>query len=459
MINFFPISGIFTAQRANDYPSFVVDNTERTWGDLRNSVYCLLEYLSEKEESRWLLNCEALYDFAVGFFALLAAGKTVIIPPNFLAGTLRELAHHYDAVLGPVICSDPGTLNTINQPESFGPEISRNSEVQLFTSGTTGEPKKIVKKLAQLEDEIFVLERFFGEKCGDAYVFGSVPHQHIYGLLFRFLWPLAAGRCIVSRPTTSPADFDTINLRSDRSVLVSSPAFLSRLYDLVDLSTYRGNLVSVFSSGGPLPEEDARVIKEFLNQAPIEVFGSTETGGVAWRRFGESEDPTLWSSLPGVDVSKNDAGALTVESPFTGGTKMAMGDGVEIFPKGCFRLGPRLDRIVKIQEKRVSLAEVERALREYTKVEDAIVVYLPGERSSLGAVVVLSELEDLSDRVKRLEMIDQFKEHLATRFEPAALPRKWRFIESLPYDDRGKLVESNLIKLFKNKPDIQGEQD
>ncbi len=454
-----PISGIFTAQWAHDHPSFLVDNTDRTWGDFRSSVFCSLGYLSEREESRWLLNCEALYDFAVGFFALLAAGKTVIIPPNFLAGTLRDLAHYYDAVLDVDICSDSGTYDGIKEPENFGPGISRNSVVQLFTSGTSGEPKKIVKKLAQLEDEILVLEKLFGEECGNAHVLGTVPHQHIYGLLFRILWPLAAGRCIVARPTINPADLSTINLRSDRSILVSSPAFLSRLHDLVDLSAYRGKLVSVFSSGGPLREEDAMAIRETLGKAPIEVFGSTETGGVAWRRFGESEDPALWSSLPGVDVSRNEEGALTAESPFTGGMKMAMGDGVEVLAKGHFRLGPRLDRIVKVQEKRVSLAEVERALRECPKVEDAVVVYLPGRRSSLGAVVVLSEPEDIMDRVNRLAIIDQLKSHLAIRFEPATLPRRWRFVERLPYDDRGKLAENNLAKLLKNKLDVYGEQD
>lgn len=458
MNTYSPISSVFTAGRPNEHPSFLVGNADRTWGEFREAVHCSLRYLTGRAESRWLLNCEELYDFSVGFFSLLAAGKIVLIPPNFLAGTFRDLSSNYDAVLSTDSFSDQKGDSKLKELDTSDPEISRNAEIQIFTSGTTGESKKVVKKLGQLEDEISVLEKLFGEECGTAHVFGTVPHHHIYGLLFRILWPLAAGRTTVTRSNISPADLNIFNLRLGKSILVSSPAFLSRLHDLIDLSTYRDKIAPVFSSGGPLQEEDAKAIRMALGQAPIEIFGSTETGGVAWRRFGESADPTLLSSLPGVDVSRNDEGALTVKSPFTGGTKMVMGDGVEILEKGYFRLGHRLDRIVKVQEKRVSLAEVEQALREFPMVRDAVVIYQVGRRAYLGAAIVLSEPDDIKNRVNRMALIDQLKDHLAVRFEPAAVPRRWRFLENLPYDDRGKLAEDILSTLFKNKPDIYGDQ-
>jgi acyl-coenzyme A synthetase/AMP-(fatty) acid ligase len=54
---------------------------------------------------------------------------------------------------------------------------------------------------------------------------------------------------------------------------------------------------------------------------------------------------------------------------------------------GRFRLLGRADRIVKIEERRVSLDALERALREDAEVDDARVLVLPGQREQLAAVV------------------------------------------------------------------------
>ncbi len=42
-------------------------------------------------------------------------------------------------------------------------------------------------------------------------------------------------------------------------------------------------LRAIFSSGGPLPFEVAQESKRLLGPVPIEVYGSSETGGIAWR--------------------------------------------------------------------------------------------------------------------------------------------------------------------------------
>jgi acyl-coenzyme A synthetase/AMP-(fatty) acid ligase len=55
---------------------------------------------------------------------------------------------------------------------------------------------------------------------------------------------------------------------------------------------------------------------------------------------------------------------------------------------GRFRLLGRADRIVKIEERRVSLDALERALREDAEVDDVRVLVLPGQREQLAAVVV-----------------------------------------------------------------------
>ena len=38
--------------------------------------------------------------------------------------------------------------------------------------------------------------------------------------------------------------------------------------------------------------------------------------------------------------------------------------------------------------------------------------------------------------------------HLADYFEPVLLPRRWRFVDQLPHNERGKLTQVALAALF-----------
>ena len=89
-------------------------------------------------------------------------------------------------------------LDPLAQPPAPAPvwRLDRDAPFAEFeTSGTTGEGRWIPKALRHLEDEIETLEAVFGARLPrGARVFATVSHQHIYGLLFRVLWPLGAGR-------------------------------------------------------------------------------------------------------------------------------------------------------------------------------------------------------------------------------------------------------------------------
>ena len=69
-----------------------------------------------------------------------------------------------------------------------------DTRLVIHTSGSNGEPVAIPRRLAQLDAEVRALQQAFGAGLDEALVLGTVSHQHIYGLLFRVLWPLAAGR-------------------------------------------------------------------------------------------------------------------------------------------------------------------------------------------------------------------------------------------------------------------------
>ena len=125
--------------------------------------------------------------------------------------------------------------------------------------------------------------------------------------------------------------------------LASVPTHLKRLARHADVATLRSHCCAVFSSGGPLPAETAHAIARVLGRAPLEVLGSTETGGVAWRAQEPSAEESLWAPFTAVRLARDPrSGVARVRSPFVsvdeGGDGFAMGDRVALDPDGRFRL-------------------------------------------------------------------------------------------------------------------------
>ena len=315
----------------------------------------------------------------------------------------------------------------------------------VYTSGSTGEATAIDKRLAQLAREVEALQATFGERLDGAVVHGTVSHQHIYGLLFRVLWPLAAGRVIAPRLFFHEEIAAALDAPA---VLVSSPAHLKRIPDTLDWQTAQAQLRAVFSSGGALPEEAALASRATLGHAPIEIYGSSETGGIAWRQR-EAGDP-VWTPLPGVAWRIAD-GQLEVSSPHLPSADWwRSADRVADEGAEGFRLLGRADRIVKVEERRVSLTALERQLGALPEVADARVVLIDGPRAELAAVVVLADAGDAQLQAKgRRAMAQVLGQALADGQDAVTRPRRWRFVTALPMNAQGKTTDAALRALFR----------
>ena len=112
-----------------------------------------MAHLKDRSEGRWLLAADDPLRFAIGFLALLHAGKQVVIPPNAQPGTLAGLAGVVDAQY----VGDDGWGCGSESFEAQALEPQR-AIIDLYTSGSTGEAKRVRKTLAQFDAEIAVLK-------------------------------------------------------------------------------------------------------------------------------------------------------------------------------------------------------------------------------------------------------------------------------------------------------------
>src|SRR5262245_14330956 len=321
-------------------------------------------------------------EFAAALFGAWHARKTIYLPGDNLPGTCASLRADVDGYLGEFdstwqplapmagVCADD--VNELRKLDAEFPGLV------LYTSGTTGAAQGISKKLVQMAAEVATLEKQFGNLLGTADVVTTVSHQHIYGLLFNVLWPLAAGRPFHARPLSF---LEELAMLKRDFVLVSSPAHLKRIPENMASPTATKRLRAVFSSGGPLPFEVAQESKRLIGPLPIEVYGSSETGGIAWRRQ-ETIGNQPWKPFVGVDWRIDcDDGVLEVRSPnLPDASWFRTADRAKPAGDDSFALGGRIDRIAKIEGKRISLSAIESLLKASPLVGDGRALLLEGRR-------------------------------------------------------------------------------
>ncbi|MDP2832979.1 MAG: AMP-binding protein [Pseudomonadota bacterium] len=436
------LADLCAVARAPEHPVAWVGEHLIEWAEFSARVTKLSHALAARPEREWLLACAEPHDFAVALFAVWHAGRRALLPPSLRKGAIAEVREQADGIL-----DDPATWPTSpGAPEdtSLKPLDPARAGLDLFTSGSSGQPKRIAKCLAQLEAEVATLERLWG---APGPVLATVPHHHLYGLLFRLLWPLAAGRPFDSQTCTAPEFLLARLAQLGPGRVISSPSQLARMHELITLESLAGRATRIFSSGGPLNATTAARFHVALGEAPLEILGSTETGGIAWR-IQDGDD--AWTPFPEVAVSVSEASALSLVSPFLPDhTQLATDDAAEILDDGRFRLLGRLDRIVKIEEKRLSLAEMEARLSSHPWVREAALVALNGRRQSLGAVLVLDAAgRQALASAGRAACAQTLRGYLAHWFDAVLLPRQWRYPDTLPYNERGKLAVADLVELF-----------
>lgn len=434
----------------------IIDRTHFT-----TDIKAQMSLFSEQKSSRYALYYEEAYPFCVNLFALLHCNKDVWIAGNNKIATAERLIEQGCQLAGEWSGLDlllPKNEGTTEKLEA----LNLDAELTIFTSGSNGEAKAIKKSLRQLQNEVEILEQQWGGLLGQAQVLATVSHQHIYGLLFRVLWPLASGRCFHSQMYLSPEALLKA-AKNNTAVWIASPAQLKRLDEMApwdDIAMLR----VIFSSGGALLMEAATQINQCCGHKVIEVYGSSETGGVAWR---QSVSDELWTVFDGITIKRDIGGGQRLFSPFLSDPAgHILDDKIEFHENGSFLLLGRIDRIVKVEEKRLSLDELEAFLNDSEWVQQSHTFLIPSDlsakkRDKIASVLVLTNSgNEYLQQQGRAALIKQLRKRLSLGFESVVLPRKWMFIESLPLTTQGKIDHQLLMQLVSldttRFPQIQG---
>jgi acyl-CoA synthetase (AMP-forming)/AMP-acid ligase II len=311
----------------------------------------------------------------------------------------------------------------------------RNPAVCLLkvTSGTTGRPRALPFTAGQLLADARQVTATMGIRRRDLN-YALIPFGHSYGLgnlaipLFAQGVPLVCGTAPL--PHAIAADF----ARWRPTVFPGVPT-IWRALAASDLKL--PGLRLAITAGAPLAPEVARDFAVRFRQRLHSLYGSSETGSVAYDRtgaatlagaVGHAVRGVKITALRGARLQVGSAAVLTV-----GNRRCHDGRGIWIMPdrvaldaRGGVTLLGRRGLTVKIAGRRVNLSEVAARLRQMPEVRETWVGVSPGPDPVLAAVVATP--------------LTVAEVRAALRADTAAwkIPKKLVVVAALPVTARGK---------------------
>ncbi len=406
-------------------------------------INALGNYFKSLKAVRFALAVDQSDQFTIALFALIAAGKTAILLPDKQPGTLNTLKAEYDILIDDYWLASHQPLYTtqtdiLDNIKAYQDKLN----IILFSSGSTGQPKKIKKSLAYLYNEVQALQYLFGSLVQSHPTYSSVSHQHLYGLVFYILWPLFSARSVCIQTIFYPEQLFKKLQQNTPLVLISNPTLLARL----DCNENLSERIICFSAGSLLKPHIAQELYQNLTLTPYEILGSSETGIIAWRCQTHAEN---WRCFDEVELIHNNKDLLTVRAPFFPEGSVQSGDYIQQHDHKTFTLLGRADRIVKIEGKRLALNYLEAILSQHPWISECYAISLATTRQYIGVVIVLNQ-DGLKayNSYSRLQINREFKNHLSQYFEATLLPKSFRYVHALPVNRQGKIQKEQIKRLF-----------
>jgi len=239
--------------------------------------------------------------------------------------------------------------------------------------------------------------------------------------------------------------------------LVTTPSHLSRLPVTMDWQGIKTKIAAVFSSTAPLSLADSLASQNKFGLPIYEIFGSSETGGIAWRQ--QTLD-VYWQAFPGIEIESDPISqALKLRSQHSFKQDWQQtADKIQLNDLGRFKLLGRLDRIAKIEGKRVSLSAMETSLEQHDCVEQAKALVLERGKNTINRteVAVVAQLNKAGlgfiEKNGKRALNQLLRQQLQLQFELPVLPRRWRYLAQLPQNAQGKTSHQALVALFDIEP-------
>lgn len=295
--------------------------------------------------------------------------------------------------------------------------------VEVKTSGSTGEPKRMMVEKKRMLNSAKITCDFLGLHEGDT------------ALLCMSL-DFIAGKMMVVRSierglrliTVEPSGHPLATFNSSLFTFHFSAMVPIQVYNSLQVPEEKERLMRIrhlIIGGGAIDEAMEAELRGFPN-AVWSTYGMTETlSHIALRRISGAEASDWYTPFPSVEISQNDEGCLIINAPLVCAETLVTNDIVEITPDNRFRILGRKDNVICSGGIKIQAEEIERELKPYVRVP-----YIITKRKDekFGEIVVLLT-EGSTEEAKAI-----CEKHLPKYHQPKA----YVHTDQIPLTETGK---------------------
>jgi acyl-CoA synthetase (AMP-forming)/AMP-acid ligase II len=353
--------------------------------------------------------------------------------------------------------------------------------VQLYTSGTTGNPKGVVTDHSRYLGFIeAVIKAGWGAYSPGHKQLVAMPMFHVAGLNMAMLVTLQGGTNVVLPAVDPEAILKTLDAEKIRSTLMA-PAVLQMMvqHPLARLLSF-DHLDEVLYGASPISEALQAKVAETFDCKLVQLYGMTENlgGGTYLGTAEHAPERGLLRSCgkayegseliivdgDGKPVPTGEVGEVLTRSAWTmkaywnrpeetrealEGGWLHTGDAAYMDEDGYVFIFDRLKDMIVTGGENVYPAEVENALAGYPGVRQVAVIGVPDETwgEAVKAVLVMDEGEELDPAA-----INDYASQKLAKFK---LPKSYELAQALPMNATGKILKKELRKKYWSDKDRQ----
>jgi acyl-CoA synthetase (AMP-forming)/AMP-acid ligase II len=460
------------ARQNPEQPALVSGSERWTYADLVRAgkiATSQLEDCATKQVGVW---CSDLATILANLLALDSLGASaVLLPASATEAQILQRANELQLFL--VVCDrstntsaatgDGQLFRSIDlskkPPEGCEPGDGGKSQVVLFTSGTSGEPKPVIHTWKTLSIGLNFHTKFSGRRWLLAYEPTSFAGIQVW------LQSLLTGGCICTAATRDPVAIARLLLDERVEFASATPSFWRLLlHSASSEELSKSALVQITLGGEAVDQPLLDALHRNFPQARLtHIYASTEMGvcfSVSDRQAGFPASYLSNPSLP-CQLRIGDNGELEILSKrtmlgylgdqkrdtetestvtFDGGRWFATGDLVEQRGDRILFVG-RKSETINVGGAKVYPADVERCIRNIAGV---LQVRVYGMHSSLSGQLVAAEIQaaaNVDQEDLRTAVIAACRQKLARHQVPARIT----FCEQLPLNASGKVVRKEVL--------------
>ena len=306
--------------------------------------------------------------------------------------------------------------------------------VEVKTSGSTGEPKRMLVEKRRMLNSARITCDFLGLKPGDTALL-CMSTDYIAGKMMVVRSIERRLKLIEVPPSGHPLDngpWSMVNGQLSFAAMVPM-----QVYNSLQVPAEKERLMAIrhlIIGGGAIDEAMEAELRSFPN-AVWSTYGMTETlSHIALRRISGPEASEWYTPFPTVKLSTNDEGCLVIDAPEVCAQTLVTNDIVELKPDARFRIRGRKDNVICSGGIKIQIEEVEQALKKYVRVP-----YIISKRKDpkFGEIVVLLTEGDTAQ-------VQTICQQVLPKYHQ---PKLYLKIDKIPLTETGKPARKKILEL------------